>query len=130
MSSPQKRPPAFLSIAPRFVVHDMEQALAFYRQLGFQTTYGNEHFAVLERDGVNLHLNCYADAPKRHAVCWIGVTNVDALYQHYAPTNAVSSLEDTAMGISGIYGEEDPFGNGILFAEHIPEEEPRSEQGG
>jgi hypothetical protein len=130
MSSPQKRPPAFLSIAPRFVVHDMEQALAFYRQLGFQTTYGDEHFAVLERDGVNLHLNCYADAPKRHAVCWIGVTNVDALYQHYAPTNAVCSPLKTQPWGFREFMVRDPFGNGILFAEHIPEEEPRSEQGG
>src|SRR5258708_33576863 len=29
MSSSQSRHPTFLSIAPRFVVHDLEQALAF-----------------------------------------------------------------------------------------------------
>jgi hypothetical protein len=39
MSSEQSGQPAFLSVAPRFVVHDMEQALTFYGQPGFQTTY-------------------------------------------------------------------------------------------
>lgn len=92
MSLPQNRPPTFLCVAPRFVVRDMEQALlAFYGQLGFQPTYHDEHFAVLERDGVNLHLNCCPDVPKSHAVCWIGVTNSEVLYRKLGPTNAVCS---------------------------------------
>ena len=46
MSSLQNSQPTFLAVAPRFVVHDMEQALAFYRQLGFATTYQDEMVAV------------------------------------------------------------------------------------
>jgi hypothetical protein len=38
MSSSQSSQPTFLTVAPRFVVYDMEQTLAFYEQLGFQTT--------------------------------------------------------------------------------------------
>jgi hypothetical protein len=49
----------------------MEQALTFYGQLGFATTYHDEDFAIVERDGIDLHLNCYPDSPSRHAVCWI-----------------------------------------------------------
>src|SRR6266702_1229045 len=76
MSSLQNNHSTFLSIAPRFVVLDLEQALAFYGQLGFQTTYRDEHFAVLKRDGVDLHLNAYSDAPVgNRSVCWIAVTN-------------------------------------------------------
>ena len=121
MSFTQNNQPAFLSVAPRFVVHHLEQALAFYGQLGFQTTYRDEHFAVLERDGVNLHLNCYPDAPKAHSVCWIDVTNSDALYQQYVPTNAVCSpLKAQSWGFKE-FMIRDPFGNGILFAERIPE---------
>ncbi|MFL5665305.1 MAG: hypothetical protein ACJ8BW_28765 [Ktedonobacteraceae bacterium] len=44
MSSSQNNQPTLLSIAPRFVVHDMEQALAFYGQLGFQTTFRDDDF--------------------------------------------------------------------------------------
>ncbi len=120
MSSEQNSQPTFLSVAPRFVVNDLEQALAFYGQLGFQTTYHDEHFAVVERDGVALHFNCYPDSPKSHSVCWIGVTNSDALYQQYLPTNAVcSSLKAQPWGFKE-FMIRDPFGNGILFAESIP----------
>jgi hypothetical protein len=130
MSSEQSRQPTFLSIAPRFVVHDMEQALAFYGQLGFRTTYHDEHFAIVERDRVDLHLNCYPDSPKSYAVCWIGVTNSDALYQQYLPTNAVRSpLEAKPYGLKE-FSVRDPFGNLILFAERIPEADTSSEQGG
>ncbi len=92
MSSSQSSQPTFLAIAPRFAVHDLEQALAFYGQLGFQTTYQDEDFAIVEWDGVDLHLNHLPDAPKRNwSVCWIAVTKSDALYQQYLPTNAVRS---------------------------------------
>ena len=130
MSSEQSHQPTFLSVAPRFVVRDLEQALAFYGQLGFQTTYHDEHFAIVERDRVDLHLNYYPDSPKSHAVCWIGVTNSDALYQQYLPTNAVRSpLEAKPYGLKE-FSVRDPFGNLILFAERIPEADASSEKGG
>src|SRR6266702_2729075 len=91
MSSSQKSQPTLDSIAPRFVVQDMEQALAFYGQLGFATTYQDEGFAIVERDGIDLHLNPCEEPPKRHSACWIGVTNIEALYQEYLPTHAISS---------------------------------------
>lgn len=52
--------PAFVSIAPRFVCQNMEQALAFYGSLGFQTTYRDEAFAIILRDGIDLHLNYFS----------------------------------------------------------------------
>src|SRR2546427_11953701 len=97
MSLSQSSQPTFLGIAPRFVVRDLEQALSFYGQLGFQTTYHDEDFAIVERDGIDLHLNCYPDSPSRHGVCWIGVTDSDALYQQYLPTNAVCSPLTTQL---------------------------------
>src|SRR6266849_4196785 len=42
MSSAPGSQPTFLTIAPRFVVSDLVQALVFYGQLGFQTTYHDE----------------------------------------------------------------------------------------
>ncbi len=127
MSSSQSSQPTFLGIAPRFVVRDLEQALAFYGQLGFQTTYHDADFAIVERDGVDLHLNCYADHQKGHSVCWIAVTNIDTLYQHYLPTNAVQSpLEAKPWGLKEFF-LRDPFGNLLLFAERIPEVDTRSE---
>jgi len=130
MSLSQESQPTFESIAPRFVVGDMEQALAFYGQLGFQTTYHDEGFAIIERDGINLHLNAFDEPPKSHSVCWIGVTNIEALYQQYLPTNAVQSpLEAKPWGLKEFF-VRDPFRNLILFAERIPKDEAHQEQGG
>ena len=123
MSASQNSHPTFLSVAPRFVVQDLERALAFYGQLGFQTTYQDEGFAIIERDGIDLHLNSSPEPPKGHSVCWIGVTNIETLYQQYMPTNAVQSpLEAKPWGLKEFF-IRDPFRNLILFAERISCEE-------
>ncbi len=64
MAAAQRSQSTFLSVAPRFVVQDLEQALTFYGQLGFQTTYHDEAFAIVERDEVDLHLNYSPDPQK------------------------------------------------------------------
>lgn len=101
MSSAQNTQPTFLTVAPRFVVQDMEQALAFYGQLGFQTTYHDEHFAIIERDGVDLHLNCSPDSPKgKRSVCWISVTNSEVLYQRICRPMLFNLLWRPNRGVS------------------------------
>jgi len=117
------------SIAPRFAVGNLAQALAFYEQLGFATTYQDEGFAIVERDGIDVHLNPSEEPPKRHSVCWIGVINIEALYQEYLPTNAIASpLVAQPWGLKE-FSIRDPSRNLILFAETIPEEEASTEQG-
>lgn len=69
MSSSQESQPTFDSIAPCFVVGDMEQALAFYRQLGFATTYRDEAFAIIERHGIDVHLNASPEPAKGYSMC-------------------------------------------------------------
>lgn len=129
MSSEPRNQPTCLSIAPRFVVHDLEQALAFYGQLGFQTTHQDEAFAIVSRDGIDLHFNAFPEPPKGHSVCWISVTNIEALYQQYLPTGAIQSpLEAKPWGMKEFF-LCDPFRNLLLFAEGIPEEETSPEQG-
>jgi hypothetical protein len=63
-------------------------------------------------------------------VCWIAVTNIEALYQQYLPTNAVQSrLEAWPWGLKEFF-ICDPFRNLILFAESISEEEAVAAQDG
>jgi uncharacterized glyoxalase superfamily protein PhnB len=130
MSSTQNSQPTFLTVAPRFIVHDLEQALTFYGQLGFKTTYHDEDFAIVERDGVDIHLNHFPDAPKEKcSVCWIAVTKSDILYQQYLPTSAVRSpLKAQPWGFKE-FTVRDPSGNLIIFAERIPEADALSEKG-
>src|SRR5260370_11725066 len=93
MTSSHPSQPTLISIAPRSLVRDMEQALAFCGQLGFVTTYHDEGFAIVERDGVALHFNASdsEDPPNDHVLGWISVTNIEALYQQYVPTGAIQS---------------------------------------
>jgi hypothetical protein len=77
-----------------------------------------------------LHLNYSPDSPSVRSVCWIGVTNIEELYQQYLPTHAVQSpLEAKPWGLKEFF-ICDPFRNLIIFAEGIPEEEAGAEQGG
>ena len=114
MSASQERQPTLDSVAPRFLVGDMEQALAFYGQLGFASPYHDEGFAIIERDGIALQFNVSDPAqepPKEGCrVCYIGVTNIEELYQQYVPTGAIRSpLHATS-------GERKDFGSAIPFA--------------
>jgi uncharacterized glyoxalase superfamily protein PhnB len=125
MSTEQNRQPTLDTIAPRMLVGDMEQALAFYGQLGFATTYRDGEFATVERDGISLHFI----VSEGHSVCWIGVTNIEALYQQYLPTGAIQSpLTSEPWGMKGFF-LCDPFRNLLLFGESIPEEESSTQQG-
>lgn len=130
MASEQSSQSTFLDVTPRFVVHDMEQALAFYKQLCFQASLYYEYFAILKRDEVYLHLHFFPEpeSPRGHAVCWITVTNIEVLYQQYLPTNAVCApLEAKSWGFKE-FCVRDPSGNLILFAEHLPEADASSEK--
>jgi len=132
MSASQESQPTLDSVAPRFLVGDMEQALAFYGQLGFVTTYHDERFALVERDGIALQFNVSdptQEPTKGCVVCYIGVTNIEALYQQYLPTGALRSpLQATSWGTKGFW-LCDPFRNLLIFEESIPEEESDTEQG-
>jgi uncharacterized glyoxalase superfamily protein PhnB len=124
-TTPTSRP-LLHSIAPRFLVGKLSQALVFYGRLGFAITYQDEGFAIIERDGIALHFN----VSEGHSVCWIRVTNIEALYQEYLPTGAVqSSPQAQPWGMKEFY-ICDPFRNLILFGEEIAEEEASAEQAG
>jgi uncharacterized glyoxalase superfamily protein PhnB len=125
VTASQPGQPTFLSLAPRFPVGDMEQALAFYAQLGFGITTRSEEFAMVEREGISLRFT----VSEGHSVCWIGVTHIEALYQQFLPTGAIQSpLTDQPWGMKE-FVLRDPFRSLLLFGESIPEEESSSLQG-
>lgn len=132
MSASQEGQPTLDSVAPRFLVGDMEQALAFYGQLGFAAPYHDEGFAILERDGIALQFNVSDpthEPPQQGCrVCYICVTNIEALYQQYVPTGALrSSIQTTDWGTKGFW-LSDPFRNILIFEESIPEEKSSTHQ--
>ncbi|HEY1348191.1 MAG TPA: VOC family protein [Ktedonobacteraceae bacterium] len=133
MSASKAHRPTLDSVAPRFLVGDMEQALAFYRQLGFAAPYHDEGFAILERDQVTLQFNVsdptHQPSQEGCRVCYITVTNIEALYQQYLSTGTLRSpIQTTDWGTKGFW-LTDPFDNILIFEENIPEEERAASQG-
>jgi hypothetical protein len=126
MSSVHDSTPVLLSVAPRFLVQDMEQALAFYAQLGFAPTSRNGEFAKVQRDEISLHFA----VSEGHSVCLIGAPNIEGLYQQYLPTGTVRTplpLEVTPWGTKGFW-LCDPFRNILIFEEDVPEDAVSSRQ--
>ena len=133
ISTEQNRQPTLDSVAPRMLVRDMEQALAFYGQLGFAITSHDEGFAIVARDGISLHFTVFdpTQEPQEEGcrVCYIGVTHIEALYQQYVPTGALRSpIQATSWGTKGFW-LCDPFRAILIFEENIPEEESSTQQG-
>ena len=106
----------------------------FMDNSALQPPYHDEGFAIVERDGIALQFNVSdptQEPPKGRSVCWIGVTNIEALYQHYLPTGAIQSpppLQATPWGMKEFW-LCDPFRNILIFAESIPEGESNTQQG-
>ena len=125
MATTAENRPTLVSAGPRFLVRDMEEALAFYARLGFETTYRDEGFAIVERDRVALHFNAAEGSMFRGGVCWLQVTNIEALYQDYLPVNAISSSALTVQpwGMKEFF-IRDPSRNLIIFGEPTTEDVP------
>ncbi|HEU5381511.1 MAG TPA: hypothetical protein VFV38_39320 [Ktedonobacteraceae bacterium] len=132
MSTEQNGQPTLVKVAPCMLIRDMEQALTFYGQLGFATTSHDEGVAVVKRDGISLHFTVPNPTHKPSEgcrVCYIAVTNIEALYQHYLPTGALRSpIKATDWGTKGFW-LCDPFRNLLIFEESIPEGESSMQQG-
>jgi len=74
----------WLSVAPGMPTTDMERTLRDYARMGFAArTYEDGGFAILTRDGVELHFSLRTDHdPGRTAACiYVRVEDVDALYR-------------------------------------------------
>jgi catechol 2,3-dioxygenase-like lactoylglutathione lyase family enzyme len=112
-------PPKLHSIAPFFVVDDLQRSLDFYQsKLGFEITYtggrdgqGEDFWGIVQRDGVMLMLK--AIAPEIHPQpnhsrhewarwdAYIYTLDPDSLYEEYVSRSAPihKELEDTNDGL-------------------------------
>ena len=119
------------AVSPLFIVRNVHQALAFYRdRLGFEVTFlGPEpdpFFAIVRRDGVQLMLKVVADdiepAPNRHRHpdarwdAFIHTPDPDALAAELGERDVAFSiaLTDTDDGLRG-FELDDPDGYRLFF---------------
>lgn len=106
---------ALRAVHPVLAAHDVDESLEFYRQMGFVVSFhdspSQSRYAVVERDGVELHLQwadpsqCYpADRPVYRFL----VHDVDALYREFAASGAVRP--DTSQGSPWARPADTPWG--------------------
>ena len=117
--------PRLTSLAPQFLVDDLECAMGYYRRLGF--TFGEPwdgFYAIGRLDGLELHLK---EAPKNqaerrhrrdneHLDAAAGVDGIEAFYGQCAANGItiLKPLTETPWGTKDFY-IEDPDGYVICF---------------
>ena len=117
--------PRITSLAPQFLVDDLQRSIAYYRKLGFEFGEPWEGFyAIGVLDGLELHLKEVpknAEERKRrkedeHLDAAAGVDGIEAFYDQCV-ANGVSILKPlaaTAWGTKDFY-VEDPDGYILCF---------------
>ena len=106
----------FERIAPIFRIHDLERALAFYAQLGFDVrAYEGGGYGFATREGIEIHLGTVAGDDTHRASAYLHVADADALAAEWRAAGAeVHGPQDTEWGRhEGAL--VDPDGNVIRF---------------
>jgi catechol 2,3-dioxygenase-like lactoylglutathione lyase family enzyme len=122
--------PTITAISPFFIVSNVDQSIAFYRdKLGFEVTFQepnrNPFFAIIRRDGAQILLKSDAGVaplpnPKRHpSMRWdayVYALDPDALAGEFVNRRAAFStpLKDTEDGLRG-FELTDPDGYVLFF---------------
>jgi catechol 2,3-dioxygenase-like lactoylglutathione lyase family enzyme len=117
--------PRITSLAPQFLVDDLDRSMAFYTKLGFE--FGetwNGFYAIGRQDGLELHLK---EAPKNlserqhrrnneHLDASAGVENIETFYEKCLSNgvNILKPLSPTPWGTKDFY-VEDPDGYIVCF---------------
>jgi uncharacterized glyoxalase superfamily protein PhnB len=114
-------------VSPTFQVSDMRRALAFFEgSLGFRCAFkvhDDLHpeipYAIVERDGVAIHLQLRAAAAGTSA-CYITVDDADAIWAEVlkAGVHVTRPIEDSSYGMRD-FNIADPDGNTLGFGQPI-----------
>ena len=122
--------PITQAISPSFIVSDVAQTIAFYRdKLGFETRFlapdQNPFFAIIGRDGAQIFIKSERDVspvpnhtrhPHLRLDAFVYASDPDALAADFAEHGAEFSvpLEDTHDGLRG-FEIRDPDGYVLFF---------------
>lgn len=125
MTMTSRPKPRVTSLAPQFLVEDLERSIAYYRRLGF--SFGEPwggFYAIGRLDGLELHLK---EAPRNpaerqhrreneHLDAAAGVEGIEAFYEQCVANGAkiLKPLEATPWGTKDFY-IEDPDGYVVSF---------------
>jgi catechol 2,3-dioxygenase-like lactoylglutathione lyase family enzyme len=116
---------AVRKISPMLAVADMEETLAFYRDiLGFTATLHTPEYSIVERDGATIHFmkatsQHVLDCVRGHTEIYLEVSGIHRFWQHvkmYCDVYRVRELFDREYGMTEFH-IEDPNGCLVLVGE-------------
>lgn len=109
----------FLNAQPGLSVSNLDNAAAYYEQLGFQPVYRNADIhQVMQKDSVVIHLSTVEDGA---GGAQIMVDDVDQLYAIAVRLNLkvlYDGLGERPWGCRD-FTIEDPDGNGLTFSQQL-----------
>ena len=94
--------PKLISAIPYFLARDLDETLAFYERLGFETAHNDGDYAIVKRDAVELHFG--KDETHRDedaTLCRMQVEGIAELYDECRALDIVHPdgvLEDKPWG--------------------------------
>ena len=112
-------------ISPMLAAADMEETLAFYREvLGFTATMQSPEYSIVERDGQTIHFMKAASEEvmrcvRGHTEIYVEVSGIDSLWEHvkaYKNRYKIRDLFDRDYGMTEFH-IEDPNGCLVFVGE-------------
>ena len=124
--------PSLKQAIPVLCTGDMAASAAFFQRLGFEARYNDGSYAIIQRDGIELHLSLMeglAPAENQHE-CRINVSNAESLFREYRDARALHpNTEQHNLEADGSlkvqpYGMKefavlDPGGICVIFGERV-----------
>ena len=112
---------------PILPAQDLHRTREFYQSLGFKSGYNDDHYDILRRGNLVVHLEHQDDlAPaENHTSCYWRVANADALHHEFAalglPSEGVPRLTDPFDEPWGMreFTLKDPSGNLIRVGHEL-----------
>lgn len=111
----------FLQVAPSFAARDVAALVAFYgRAMELMPIYQSPEYAVLARDGVELHIYPQRDgAVAGNNSAYFYVSGVDEIFERVkAEAKVIHAIGDKPYGLRDFLFE-DPEGNKVGVAQSL-----------
>lgn len=114
---------AFIRAIPRLVARDVNRAVEFYEsKLGFSATLHLEDYAILRREGAEIHVGKLELEPKANIItCRVDVRGIAELYDRCRASGIVHANDTLSMKPWGRleFSIVDLDGNLVTFAEAL-----------
>jgi catechol 2,3-dioxygenase-like lactoylglutathione lyase family enzyme len=114
---------AFIRALPRLAARDVNRAVEFYEtQLGFVASLHLEDYAILRREGAEIHVGRIEIEPKANPImCRVDVRGIAELHERCRALGIVHSTDTLSTNPWGRleFSVVDPDGNLVTFAEAL-----------